>query len=244
LQLSSFEGLNPMTDHFQNIYAHHADQYEALVTREDCEGHILPALQAISPLAGLDVVEFGAGTGRLTTLLAPLVKSIRAFDVSSAMLDVARARLQRGGWSNWRAEIGDNRALPAETASADVAIQGWSFGHFCGWYPDTWRDEIGKAVQEMRRVLRSGGTAIMLETLGTGRESPQPPSDSLAAYYKMLEDELGFSVTWIRTDYRFESLAEAERLTRFFFGDALAEAVKANHWVILPECTGIWWQTT
>jgi len=34
----------------------------------------------------LDVVEFGAGTGRITRLLAPEVQSIRAFDASEHML--------------------------------------------------------------------------------------------------------------------------------------------------------------
>lgn len=232
-----------MTDHFQNIYANHADQYESLVAREDYQGNILNKLQEIRPLAGLDVVEFGAGTGRLTLLLAPLVKSIRAFDGSQHMLDVTIAKLQKTGLTNWQAQAADNRALPAEDASADLAIQGWSFGHFVGWYPDSWREEIGKCIAEMRRVLRPAGTMVMMETMGTGRETPQPPTEGLAEFYAWLEHEQGFSGTWIRTDYQFESLDEAERLTRFFFGDDLANTVVQNNWVILPECTGVWWKT-
>ena len=50
-----------------------------------------------------------------------------------------------------------------------------------------------------------------------------------------------FSRVRIRTGYRFESLAED--LTRFFFGDALADRVAREGLVILPECTGIWWLT-
>lgn len=231
-----------MTDHFQNIYANHADQYEALVAREDYQGNILAALQGIRPLAGLDVVEFGAGTGRLTLLLGPLVNSIRVYDGSQHMLDAAISKLRAAGLTNWEAAAADNRAVPAESGSADLTIQGWSFGHFCGWYPDSWREEIGKALAEMKRVLRPGGTIIMLETLGTGRETPQPPTEGLAAFYRWLENEQGFQASWIRTDYRFESLAEAEKLTRFFFGDELAETVTQQHWDILPECTGIWWR--
>jgi len=230
-----------MSDHFQDIYANHADRYEALVRREDYQGNILKALQEIRPLAELDVVEMGAGTGRLTLLLAPLVNSIRAFDGSQPMLDVTVDKLQQSGLANWDAEVADNRALPVADGTVDLSIQGWSFGHFCGWYPDTWRDEIGKAVHEMKRVLRPGGTAIILETLGTGRETPQAPTDGLTAYYAWLEHEQGFSATWIRTDYQFDSLGEADALTRFFFGDELADAVVRNKWVILPECTGIWW---
>jgi hypothetical protein len=91
----------------------------------------------------------------------------------------------------------------------------------------------------MRRVLRPGGTIVVLETLGTGHETPQR-LDSLDAYFCYLE-EGGFSSTWIRTDYQFVSLDEAEELTRFFFGEDLAAQVTERGQLTLPECTGIWW---
>jgi hypothetical protein len=37
-------------------------------------------------------------------------------------------------------------------------------------------------------------------------------------------------------------LDEALELSRFFFGDELADRVERNRWVILPECTGVWWR--
>jgi ubiquinone/menaquinone biosynthesis C-methylase UbiE len=230
-----------MADHFQEIYAKHADKYEALVKHEDYQGNILKALREIHPLTGIDVVEFGAGTGRLTLMLAPLVRSLYVFDGSQHMLDVTIDKLNQLDLGNWQAEVADNRKIPVAESSADLSIQGWSFGHFAGWYPDTWRDEIGKAVGEMKRVLRPGGTAIILETLGTGRETPQAPTEGLTAYYAWLEKEQGFRSTWIRTDYWFESLDEAKALTAFFFGDELASEVMKHNWVILPECTGVWW---
>ena len=231
-----------MSDHFHHIYANEAARYDALVSREDYQHNLLPALQAIRPLDGLDVIEMGAGTGRLTRLLAPVVQSIRAYDASAHMLETARATLQATGTTNWTLEVGENHALPAPASSADLCIAGWSFGHCCGWYPDSWRDEIGKALAEMQRVLRPRGTAIILETLGTGRETPSPPTDALAAYYHWLEHEHGFSSTWIRTDYQFASVQEASELTRFFFGADLADPVQREQLTIIPECTGIWWK--
>ena len=231
-----------MTD-FQAIYASQAEQYDSLVAREDYQGNIIGAFSRIRPLAGLDVVESGAGTGRLTCMLAPLVGSIRAFDASQHMLDVAAAKLRRGGLANWHLAVADSRELPVEDRSADLAIAGWTFGHMTEWHAATWRDEIGRAVGELRRALRPGGTAIILETLGSGRETPEPPNAALASYYAMLEADYGFATTWIRTDYRFESPAEAARLTRFFFGVALAAEVMDDGSAIVPECTGIWWRT-
>lgn len=79
-----------MTDHFKDIYAQKADLYERMVAREDMHGNIFEALTEICPLDGIDVVEFGAGTGRLTRLLSVVVGHIHAFDEAQAMLSTLR----------------------------------------------------------------------------------------------------------------------------------------------------------
>ena len=228
---------------FEGIYAHHAEAYDRLVEREDHEGNLLPALAEIAPLDGANVVEFGAGTGRLTRLLAPRIASIRAYDASAHMLTVAERHLKAMDLANYELGVADNKHLPAEDASADIAIAGWAFGHTLDWYPDRWRPEIGAAVDEMERVLRPGGTAIILETMTTGSPTPAPPTPGLAAYYRWLETERAFSSRSIRTDYQFTSLDEAEMLTRFFFGDEFADRVHSEGWIVLPECTGLWWRS-
>jgi ubiquinone/menaquinone biosynthesis C-methylase UbiE len=222
---------------YKAIYDNQAAQYELLVAREDYQQNIVRALSQHAPLEGSAVVELGAGTGRLTSMLAPLAASIQAFDASAHMLDVAIAKLRQSGLHNWRVEVADHRKLPVADGLADIVIAGWTICYTVVWHPEAWRAELGAALSEMRRVARPGGTIIILETLGTGYETPHPP-DSLADYYAALAAE-GFASTWIRTDYRFASPAEAEMLTRFFFGTALAERMAAE--VILPECTGIWW---
>lgn len=230
---------------YQEVYRTQASRYDELVAREDYQGHILPALQRVRPLGGLDVVELGAGTGRLTHLLLPFVRSILACDISPQMLRIAIQNQSASIRVYPRYPrpiflVADNRRLPIASHTADLTLAGWSLGHFCGWYPDRWRVEIGRALSEMKRVLRPGGTAIVIETLGTGHETPHPPRPYLAEYYAWLEQEHGFRGDWIRTDYRFASVEEAEQLTRFFFGDDLAERVVKKKLIILPECTGIW----
>ena len=227
---------------FREIYSRQAAEYDLLVTREDYAGNILPSLEAIRPMSGLDVVELGAGTGRLTRLIGPRVASLVAMDRSKHMLDFARSHTGFGG-ATWSAVVANNRRLPLAGGRADLAIAGWSLGHLVGWRESSWREEIALVLAEMERMLRPGGTAVILETMGTGYETPRPPTEGLAAYYAFLESEHGYSSTWIRTDYRFASLDEAEQLVRFFFGPELAARVAREKLVILPECTGIWWRT-
>jgi ubiquinone/menaquinone biosynthesis C-methylase UbiE len=230
-----------MTD-FKAIYSSQAENYERLISREDHQGNLKPALAHICPLAGLKVVEAGAGTGRITRLLAPQVQRIIAFDASAHMLSVARRELTNSGLSNWRLGAADNRCLPLRSSVADLVIAGWSLGHSVGWYPRRWRQEIGRALAEMARVVRPGGAIILLETLGTNRETPRPPTPGLTEFFAWLEQEHDFQRTWIRTDYRFASVQEAVTLTRFFFGDEMADDVLIEGSPVVPECTGIWWK--
>lgn len=226
---------------YETIYQTRAVDYDRLVAREDYQGNIVRAIEAIRPLAGSDVIEFGAGTGRLTSLLAPRVKSIIAYDHSAHMLVVARAKLERTGLHNWHLETADHRAVPAQSHSADLAIAGWTICYTVIDYEQTWQTELSTALTEMARVLRPGGAIMILETLGTGYTEPHPPAE-LAQYYAFLEAQ-GFARQAIRTDYQFTSVAEAEELTRFFFGDELADRVVREQAVIVPECTGVWSRT-
>ena len=230
-----------MSNHFQEIYAHKAATYDRMIRREDYEGNLPAALAEIVHLDGLDVVEFGAGTGRLTRMLAPHVRRIFAFDIAPSMLKVARETLPADA-SNWSLAVGDNRTMPVRSHCADLVIAGWSFGHATEWFTDCWRDEIGAALAEMRRILKPGGTAIIIETMGTGTATPAPPHPDLAAFYKWLEEEHGFAYRWIRMDYRFETVEEGEELMSFFFGEDLAEQVRTGRLLFVPQCTGIWWR--
>jgi len=228
-----------MSDQQRKIYQTDGDRYEALIAREDHMGNITKALDEIVKVDGLDVLDLGAGTGRLAVMFAPRARSMRAFDVSEEMLRVCRTRFEASGLSNWKVDVADHRQLPVDDGSADLVVSGWSVSYLAVWNPETWRAELEKWLGEMKRVLRRGSYIVLFESLGTGNESPIQ-LEHLKEYYPWL-DEVGFQNKWIRTDYKFVSVEEAEELSRFFFGDELGDKVKENNWVVLPECTGVWW---
>ena len=229
-----------MSDKQRQIYQTDGDRYEALISREDYQGNIPRAIDEIIKVDGLDVLDLGAGTGRLTLLLAPRARSIHAFDASAEMLRVCRERLIASGLYNWQVDVADHRQLPVEDHSADLVVSGWSVSYLAVWDQDNGQTGLDTWLNEMKRVLRKDGMIILFESLGTGNEEPVR-LEHVESTYQWL-DANGFASKWIRTDYKFDSLEEAQELSRFFFGDELGDKVERNQWVILPECTGVWWR--
>lgn len=230
-----------MTD-YARIYDTQADAYDALVSREDHAGNLLTALREVLPLAGADVVETGAGTGRLTRMLAPYVRTVRAFERAPAMLAVARQRLADDGAHHVTLGLASHAKLPVDDATADIAVEGWAFGHAVSWNPSAWRDEVDAHVAELARTLRPGGTVALLETMGTGVETPFAGGHGLEPFHAHLLGALGFEHRVVRTDYRFDSVDEAAELLGFFFGARTAERVRAAGATVWPECTGLYWR--
>ena len=229
-----------MPDHFE-IYNSQAERYDLMVSREDHQRNLLSALQNITPLENLTVAEFGAGTGRITHMLAPIANHIYAFDQSQHMLNVANQKLQTGGFTNWQTAVADHRQVNLADNTADLAISAWSVCYLVRRDDDGWQTEIPKVLSEMERVLRPGGTIIIIETLGTDETQPSPLKH-LIPYFDYLVAN-GFQHTYIRTDFRFQDLVEAKKLTRFFFGKEMVEQIEVtDEGVVLPECTGIWWR--
>lgn len=225
----------------QEVYNSHASQYERLIRREDWQNNIGKTIEQIRAPNGLDLLDLGAGTGRLTRLLAARSASITACDASAAMLALTESFLRQSGHSRCRTAVADHRQIPLPGESLDLVVSGWSFSYLAVWGGADWQPALEEGLREINRLLRPGGTFLLFETLGTGQESPHAP-EHLAGYYAWLEQE-GFQSTWIRTDYQFESLEEAVELASFFFGEAMGETVRANNWQVLPECTGAWWMT-
>jgi ubiquinone/menaquinone biosynthesis C-methylase UbiE len=224
-------------DH-KKTYRSDVENYDLLISREDYQGNLIREIERIRFPDGLDIVDLGAGTGRLGLMLAPRSASLIALDISPRMLQAANQKLLASGGKNFLTAAGDHRAIPLPDGISDLVISSWSVCYLVDWYPASWNKELDKAFAEIERIVRPGGTILLIETQGTGYSSPHPPPH-LMNYFDYME-RAGFTRSWIRTDYKFENLDDAVSITKFFFGEELAKKVAKQNWVILPECTGFW----
>ena len=92
-----------MPDHTQ-VYKNQVELYERMISSQKS---LLEVIEEITPVKGLDVLDMGAGSGRLTTILSPHVKSILATDSSMEMLQLNETRLKSKGLNNYRIQVAD-----------------------------------------------------------------------------------------------------------------------------------------
>ena len=107
-------------------------------------------------------VDVGTGTGILASELARLGLRVIGVDNSSRMLDAARSKLQREGLeAAVELRKGEAHRLPVDDASVDAA-----FAHMVLHYLPS----PAEALREMARVVRPGGTVVVVDFLEHGHE--------------------------------------------------------------------------
>ncbi|SDN73014.1 Methyltransferase domain-containing protein [Paenibacillus sp. yr247] len=151
------------------IYQENTLTYDRLISKQP---DLAKVIHEIRPYKHLDVVDLGAGTGRLSTFLAAEANSLWRLDNSKAMLDVLEQKLCQTPYTNWRTVVADHKELPIEDASKDLVVAGWSLCYLASSNVVNWENNLKQMMSEIRRILRSDGTIIILETLGTGVTKP------------------------------------------------------------------------
>lgn len=221
------------------IYRRHRVEYDRLVNAEDHERHLPAFLHSIVDWRGKAILEGGLGTGRVTELFIERARRVVGCDREAHMLEAARDRLARFA-DKLDLRVADNLDLPLLPEKADVFIEGWSWGHAVVDGPGEVEAIAEALFAQVRKSLVPGGLVVLIETLGTNALSPAAPHPRLAEFYQLLQSRFGLRQTAISTDYRFAAAAEAVDVLGFFFGDAMAQAVRATHSAVVPEWTGAW----
>lgn len=127
--------------------------YERTTRRDLPEYQALAARIAAQVPAQGDVLEVAPGPGFLSIEMAKRGLRVRAVDISRTFVEIASRNAAQQGVS---VEFlhGDAAALPVAHASVDFVVCRAAFKNFT---------EPVKAMREMRRVLRPGGTALLID---------------------------------------------------------------------------------
>ena len=105
-----------------------------------------------------DLIDVACGPGVVTAAIAPRAASVVAFDATEPMLDKARARCAKAGLANVTFKSGNAESLPFEDARFDGAVTRLAIHHFA---------DPQRALGEMFRVLRPGGTAVIVDVVSS-----------------------------------------------------------------------------
>ena len=224
------------------IYENHSNEYDELVRFEDYENNLKTTLHQLISFKNQSVAEFGSGTGRLTGAFIEDVKKVYCFDRSNHMLDKARNNLKQYE-TKIHFEIFDHAEIIKTQLETDIAIEGWAFGHALFNNSNEFSDIVKTLVSNCEKVLKPDGKIVIIETLGTNVDKPNPPGELLNKFYDVLEKDYGFIRKIVKTDYKFPSQEDAKRIMGFFFGEWIIDEIQKRNSSIIPEYTGLWVKT-
>lgn len=140
-----------------NIYANRYDRSKGYL--DSFEGTTL--LQILGDLWDKDVLDLGAGTGRLVPHLKNLGGTVFATDISEEMLKV----LQKS-YSDVECEVADAAELPYEDGRFDMVVASFFIVHL---------KDLQEVFDEVYRVLKDGGEFVLTNI--NQRKAPKLKTD-------------------------------------------------------------------
>jgi SAM-dependent methyltransferase len=130
---------------------------------------------ALGEAARGHLLDVACGPGVVTAALAPGAASVVAFDATEQMLEKARSRCAKAGLANVDFKCGDAENLPFTAGQFDGVVTRLAVHHFA---------DPQRALGEMFRVLRRGGTAVVVDIVS----SPDPAESNLQNAIERLRD--------------------------------------------------------
>ena len=110
--------------------------------------------EAVGAAGSGAILDLACGPGVVTAALAGGTRNITAFDATPAMLDKARQRCEKAGFTHVQYQQGDAEALPFAENTFDVVVTRLAVHHFA--HPD-------RVLAGVLRVLRPGGRLVLVD---------------------------------------------------------------------------------
>jgi SAM-dependent methyltransferase len=132
---------SPMKEAWENglTYETYVGRWSRLVALE--------FLKWLDPLAGVDWLDIGCGSGALSQTILDVAapRKVKGVDQSEGYIDYTRRAIQD---DRAQFEVGDAQALPVDSEAYDAVVSGLALNFI---------PQAGRAVAEMRRAARFGG---------------------------------------------------------------------------------------
>jgi ubiquinone/menaquinone biosynthesis C-methylase UbiE len=204
------------------------DRYDLENAAIDPDGTLDAALRDVAPWAGRDVLDLGCGSGYWLPGYARTAASVVGVEPDPTLLDRARARDRRV-----RVEPGSAEHIPLPDASVDVA-----HARFAYFYPPG----VDAGLAEVRRVLRPGGTLVVIDNdhrwgefagllAASAWAEPQGRAEVTDAWWAAR----GAARREVRSAWSFRTRADLESVLRLEFPPEIADDWLARH----PDATGL-----
>ena len=132
-------------------------------------------VEIVSGRGEAHAIDLGCGGGHVSFNVAPHVREIVAYDLSTDMLQVVTEVAAERGLTNIATKSGAAEHLPFDDATFDLVLTRFSAHH--------WRD-IQTALREARRVMKPGGRAVFIDAVAP----PSPLADTHPQAIELLRD--------------------------------------------------------
>lgn len=186
-----------------------AGMFDRIAGRYDFLNHLLSMgidkgwrKKAINSLRGIQpkkILDVATGTGDLAiAALALTPEHITGVDISEGMMEIGRKKLkERHLDSKITLQYGDSEALPFETGTFDAITCAYGVRNF---------EHLEKGLEQMNRVLRTGGRIAILEF---SKPKKFPVKQLYHFYFRYILPTLGKTVSKDATAYTYlpESVA-------------------------------------
>jgi SAM-dependent methyltransferase len=210
-----------------NIWRHPA-VYEKENAGADPDGVVEAAMRDVRDWAGATVLDVGCGTGFHLPRLAARAARVIGVEPHLPLVDAARRRVASLADPVTRDRIevraGTAQAVPVLSRSVDVVHARWAYFFGPGCEP---------GIAEVRRVLRRGGVAFVIDndagrsTFGGWFRRSLPGYDPRAV--ERFWARQGWSRRSLDIRWKQPTRADFEAVVRIEFTRELAEAILAEH---------------
>ena len=152
------EGLELILSHRKDRLRNHFDELAGRFGRDYVPGRSWKALceMLLRLLPPLVIADLGAGEATLSLLLAQRAARVIAVDNSQNMVEYGRGLAKRNKVKNLEYRLGDLEKLPIENKEVDLVLMHQTLHH--ALHPK-------QAVQEAHRILKPGGSIVILDLL-------------------------------------------------------------------------------